>query len=162
MTTTHTDTGEHLLHVTDEHWVKYIVPATVTFFLVCISVLLFLLAGYTAHHYVWLTNISFIAALLLFLLTFHWFFLVILSEAMDRIIVTNKRLLRIQYRMIFHEDILEISFDKMKTVEAKKRGLFQNLLHYGTLIFEVNKASIHLVPHPNQLARIIQDAMAGG
>ena len=159
MTNAHVDTGERLVHVTDEHWVKYVVPVTVSFFLLAIAILLFVLAGVSAHHTMWLSHIAFIAALILFLLTFHWLFLVLLSEAMDRIIITNKRLIRIHYRMIFHEDILEISFSKMKSVDVRKSGLIQNLLHYGTLVFEMNKAFVHLVPHPNRVARVIQEAM---
>ncbi|MBI2636352.1 hypothetical protein HYW84_03445 [Candidatus Peregrinibacteria bacterium] len=161
MTGFHTDTGERLVHVCDEHWIKYIAPASVSLFLFAVSALLFALAGISAHHYMLLSHATFISALLLFLLTFHWLFVVLLSEALDRIIITNKRLLLIQYRLIFHEDILEISFDKMKTVEARKHGFIQNLFHYGTLIFETNKASVRLVPHPNRVARIIQEAMAG-
>ncbi|MDO8648869.1 MAG: hypothetical protein Q7R81_03735 [Candidatus Peregrinibacteria bacterium] len=159
MTSTNTEHGEHVVKVTDEHWVKYVVPVLISIFLFAIAFLLFVLAGITAHHYMWLSHASYIAALLLFLVTLHWFFMVLLSEGLDKIIITNRRLMRVQYRIIFHEDILEISFDKMKTVDARKHGFIQNILHYGTLIFEVNKARVPLVPHPNRIAKIIQDAM---
>lgn len=155
----HSDSGEHVVMVTDEHWVKYIVPVVISVFLFGISVLLFLLAGISTHHYMWLSHATYIAALILFLLTQHWFFMVLLSESLDKIIITNTRLMRVQYRLIFHEDILEISFNKMKSVDVRKHGFLQNILHYGTLIFEVNKATIRLVPHPNRIARIIQEAM---
>lgn len=159
MTSTNSEHGEHVVKVTDEHWVKYVAPVLISIFLFAISFLLFTVAGITAHHYLWLSHASYIAALLLFLVTHHWFFMLLLSESLDKIIITNRRLLRVQYRLIFHEDILEVSFEKMKTVDARKHGLLQNLLHYGTLIFEVNKASIPLVPHPNRIAKIIQDEM---
>ncbi len=151
--------GEHIVTITNEHWVKYVVPVTVAVFLFAISLLLFALAGMTAHHAMWLSHTVFIVALVLLLMTLHWFFMVLLSESLDRIVITNRRLLRVQYRLIFHEDILEVSFDKMKTVDARKHGLLQNLLHYGTLAFEVNKARVPLVPHPNRVARVIQEIM---
>lgn len=151
--------GETLITVACEHWIKFILPAFLSALLFLISFLLFFLSGLSAHHYMWLSHATFIAALFLFLLTFHWFFTALLSDSLDRIIVTNKRLLRLNYRLIFHEDILEISFDKMKTVDARKEGFLQNLLHYGTLTFESKLASIGLVPHPNRMARVIQDAM---
>lgn len=159
MTPSALDHGEKLVYVTDEHWIKYITPIAVTVFLLPISILLFFLAGITAHHYMWLSHITFLIALMLFLSTMHWFFMMLLSEALDRIIITNRRLIRMRYKMIFDEDILEISFEKMKTVDVKKHGLMQNLLHYGTLYFETKLASIPMVPHPNRVAKIIQEAM---
>ncbi len=161
MTPQTTDHGEHVVKVTDEHWVKYVAPVLISMFLFAIAFLLFLLAGITAHHYEWLSATTYIAALLLFLVTHHWFFMVLLSESLDKIIITNRRLMRVQYRLIFHEDILEVSFEKMKTVDARKHGFLQNLLHYGTLYFETKLAAVPLVPHPNRVAKIIQDAMHG-
>lgn len=159
MTSSPTEHGEHVVKVTDEHWIKLVVPILISLFLFGIALLLFLLAGITAHHYMWLSHTSFFAGLLLFLITLHWFFMMLLSESLDKIIITNQRLLRVQYRLIFHEDILEISFEKMKTVDARKEGLLQNLLHYGTLYFETKLAAVPLVPHPNRIAKIIQEAM---
>ncbi len=161
MSTSSVDLGERVVKVTDEHWVKYVTPLLVSLFLLLIAFLLFVLAGITAHHYAGLSVGVYLVALLLFLVTFHWLFMTLLSESLDRIIITNRRLLRVQYRLIFHEDILEISFEKMKTVEARKNGFLQNLLHFGTLYFETKLAAVSLVPHPNRIARIIQDAMRG-
>ena len=151
--------GEHVVQVTDEHWIKYLAPVLVSIFLFGISLLLFVFAGMSAHHYMWLSHGTYVAALLLFLITLHWFFMVLLSEALDKIIITNRRLLRIRLRLILDEDILEISFEKMKTVDARKHGFIQNLLHYGTLYFETKLAAVQLVPHPNRVAKIIQEAM---
>ena len=151
--------GERLQQMCDEHWIKYVGTVIVAALLFAIAALLVLLAGLSAHHYMWLSHLTFMAGLLLLLFTHHWFFMVLLSESLDRIIVTNRRLLRVHYRLIFQEDILEISFDRMKTVDAQKRGLLQNLLHYGTLVFESKLATITLVPHPNRVAHAIQKAM---
>ncbi len=151
--------GEHVVTVTDQHWIKYVIPMTIAFFLFAVVLLLFVLAGITAHHYMWLSYTTFIIALVLFLFMLHWFFMVLLSEAMDRIIITNKRLIRTQYSLLFREDILEISFEKMKTVDAQKTGILQNVLHYGTLVFESKLATIPLVPHPNRVAKTIQEIM---
>lgn len=150
--------GEYLVKIANEHWVKYVVPSTMAVFLFVIAMFLFVFSGISADN-MWLSHSAYIAALLLFLVTFHWIFMVLLSESLDRIIITNRRLICVQYRLIFHEDILEVSFEKMKTVDARKQGLLQNLLHYGTLVFESKLATVRLVPHPNRIARIIQDAM---
>lgn len=152
--------GELLIKSLNEHWIKYIGTMFVAFMLLGISLLMFVLAGVSAHHTMWLSHVSFIAAMLLFVFTLHWLFMTLLSESLDRIIITNRRLLRIQYRLLFSEDILEINFEKMKMVDARKQGILQNILHYGTLYFESTLASVPLVRHPNRIAKIIREVMA--
>lgn len=159
MAATSSNSGEHVVMVTDQHWIKYVVPMTIATFLFITVFLLFVLAGISAHHYMWLSHVTFMVALVLFLFALHWFFMVLLSEALDRILITNKRLIRTQYSLLFREDILEISFEKMKTVDSQKKGILQNILHYGTLFFESKLASIPMVPHPNRVAKTIQEIM---
>lgn len=157
---THVEHGERLVKVVDEHWIKLVLPVTVCILVLSASILLFILAGISAHHYMWLSHITLIAATLLFFVAHHGFFMILLSETLDRIIITNKRLIRLKYRLIIQEDNLEISFEKMKTVDAIKKGLLQNILHYGTLMFETKLATVQYVPHPNDVAKTIQEAMA--
>ncbi len=159
MPTTQDLNGERLVALTHEHWIKFVAPCVIASLLTIIALLLYLLAGTTSHHYMWLSHITLLAGTALLLFTHHWFFMTCLGDSLDSIIVTNRRLVRMQYTLLFQEDILEISFEKMKTVDARKQGILQNLLHYGTLFFETKLATIPLVPHPNRLARIIQDAM---
>lgn len=151
--------NERLVLVTDEHWIKYVRPIAVAVLLIAISIALFVAAGVTAYSAPVVAEVLFIAALILLLFTHHWLFMVLLSEDLDRIVITNHRLIRFHYYLIFSEDSLEVSFDKMKTVDARKQGILQNLFHYGTLYFETKLASIPLVPHPNTVSRIIQETM---
>lgn len=151
--------GERLIDITYEHWVRFVGPIVLGAALLGISALLYALASITVHHSMWLSHVSLIAGMLLFTFTLHWFFMVLLGDALDCILITNKRLLRLQFRPLFHEDILEISFEKMKTVEVRKIGLLQNVLRYGTLYFETKLASVPYVSHPNAVARTIQEAM---
>lgn len=151
--------GETLIRIVSEHWIKYLFPFFVAAALLGVSLLLFVLAGLSAHHYLWLSHATFVAALALFLITHHWFFLMLLGESMTHIVVTNRRVLRLRERVFLREEMLEVSYDKMKTVEASKRGLLQTILRYGSLHFEGDKTIITLVPHPNSVARDIEQAM---
>lgn len=153
------EAGERLVKVVYEHWIRFIGPLLLAVVLIGISLLLYVLAGVSAHHYAWLTNVALIAGMSLFCFTTHWFFLVLLGDSLDCMLITNKRLLRMQYRPFSREDVLEISFQKMKTVDAEKKGILQNLLRYGTLHFETNLASIPYVAHPNRVAKTIQEVM---
>lgn len=151
--------GEQLRHVSYEHWIRFVGTALLACLLLGISILLYTLAGIAAHHSMWLSHAAFVAGMMLFAFTLHWLFIVLLGDAIDCILITNKRLIRLQYRPLFHEDILEISFEKMKTVDARKTGILQNVLRYGTLYFESKLASVPYVSHPNNVAHVIQEAM---
>ncbi|TSC58441.1 MAG: hypothetical protein Greene041619_665 [Candidatus Peregrinibacteria bacterium Greene0416_19] len=151
-------TGEELLAVVHEHWIKYAAPFFVGLILLMISVALFVLAGISAHHAMWLSHTSFVTGLLLLLATNHWFFAMLLSENSARIIITNKRVIHLRTRLFIHEEMKEITFEKMRFVDAKMHGLLQVLFRYGTVWFE-NGASLTYVPHPNRMVKQIQQAM---
>lgn len=155
-----TERGERLVTITEEHWIRFVAPVLLAAMLLLISLLLFALAGLSAHHYMWLSHVTFVAGMLLFVFTLHWFFMILLGDALDCIIITDKRLLRMQFRPLFHDEVFEISFEKMKTVDARKVGFLQNVLRYGTLYFETKLASVPYVRHPNRVAKIIQETMA--
>lgn len=151
--------GERLIEKVDEHWVRFVWPAVLATLLLAISLVLFALAGLGAHHHPLLSHVSFAFGMLLFCLTQHWLFMMLLGDSLDCIVVTNRRLVRIHAVPLFVEDILEISFKKMKTVDAVKNGLLQNVLRYGTLVFETKLVSVPYVWHPNRMAKVIQQAM---
>ena len=123
----------------------------------CLGLLL-LLAGLSAHHAMWIAHLTFIAGLFLMLLTHHWFFLKLLGEAIDCIVITNQRSIHFETQLLFHDEMRENSFDRMRTVEASKEGLLQNILHYGTLRFQGGN-DIPMVPHPHRVAKDIEQAM---
>lgn len=150
--------GERLIRIVDKHWIKYVFPVFVYIVLIGVSFLLFYLSGLSAYHTMWLSHVALIAGLSLLLLTHHWFFLRLLSEALDCTVITNQRSIHFETHLLFHDDMRENSFDKMRTVEAYHEGLLQNILHYGTLRFQ-GGIDISLVPHPHRVAKEIEQAM---
>ncbi len=158
MTDLQNSKGEHVVWITKEHWIKYVRPCFIYALLMGISFLLFSLAQAGNANQVALSYVFFFCAIALILFTHHWFFWLLLGEMQARIIVTNKRVISIHERLFLRDDMIEIAFEKMKTVEAHKTSFVQNLLRYGTLQFETG-AKITLVPHPNDAAKKIQQAM---
>lgn len=153
-----TQEQERLLAIVNEHWIKYVYPAFLTLLLLSISFLLFTLAGLNAHHAMWLSHTTFLAGLLLLFITNHWFFMRLLGEVTDCIVITDKRSIHFETQLLLHDEMRENSFDRMRTVEAAKEGLLQNILHFGTLRFQGGN-DIPLVPHPHRVAKTIKQAM---
>lgn len=151
--------GERLLRVVPEHWIQFVIPSIAYTLLLGISVLLFLLASISAHHDMWLSHVAFFSALVLFLADHHWFFFFLLGQGNSTILVTNRRVIHLREQLFVTDSMREVSFDKMKSVEAMKRGLLQNILRYGSIRFEGTNFVISHVPHPNSVARDIEQAM---
>lgn len=137
---------------------KYVLPVFVYVILMFASVLLFILARLSADQSMWLSHFLLLSGLVLMLFTHHWFFLRLLGEAVDCIIITSERSIHFETRLLFHDEMRENSFDKMRTVEASKKGFLQNIFQYGTLRFQ-GGVDIRLVPHPHRVAKEIEQAM---
>ena len=149
---------ERLLTLTDEHWMIYVVPVLICLLLLGASMLFYYIAGVTVFHSDWLWQTSFVFASAFLLLSLHGLFLILLGESVSQIVITSKRVVRFHDVIMFREEMLEVSFEKMKTVEARKKGIVRTLLNYGTLHFE-NNAMIDYVPHPNRVARDIEQML---
>ena len=150
---------ERLVRMMNEHWMIYVVPVFICFLLFCASVFLFVIAGTAVYHSDWIWLASFIAASVFLLLSLHGFFLILLNESLSQIIITTRRVIRFHDSIPFSENMLEVTFEKMKTVEARKHGILRTLLNYGSLHFEQKSAVIDFVPHPNSAVRDIEQAM---
>ncbi len=149
---------EQLVSVSDEHWMIYVVPVFICILLFAAAVLFLTLAGITVTHSEWLWQTTFVFGTGFLLISLHGFFLILLGESVSQIVITNKRVVRFHNIIMFRDEMLEVSYEKMKTVEARKLGLLRNLLNYGTLHFE-NNAVIDYVSHPNRAARDIEQQL---
>ena len=84
-----------------------------------------------------------------------------MSESMDDIIITNRRLIYFDNTLLLYDTMHEVQLTHIRGVEATKRGIFQNLLNYGTLWFDTGGSSVSgartipLVPHPQRKAKTI-------
>lgn len=146
------------MSITDEHWMIYVAPVSICALLFGAAMLFLVLSGATVTHSEWLWQTTFVFGTGFLLLSFHGFFLILLGESVSQIVITNKRVVRFHNIIMFRDEMLEVSYEKMKTVEARKLGILRNLLNYGTLHFE-NNAVIDYVPHPNRAARDIEQQL---
>ena len=85
-------------------------------------------------------------------------FVTLLCEMAVHIAITNHRVVWVRDKVILDEHTTEYAFTIMETVEARKHGLLQTILRYGTLQFETGP-DITLVPHPISVAKDIEQAM---
>lgn len=151
------DARERVIAVVPGHWVRYVRLVAVIALTGLADAAVFAAAGFFALHNPYLANGLFVAALLLLLLLYHWAFAAVASASMQCVIVTNHRVVSYAVRLLFYEELQEVAFEKMKSVDVVMDGFWPNLLRYGSLVFE-GKVSVAYVPHPNRVARLIEQA----
>jgi len=158
-------TQERLIDAFSTHWIKYAMPVFVLFILLITSALLFYFAGLSAYHFMWLSHPMFLIALFLLVTVFHWIFHRVLSDGMDDVIITDKRIIFLDSSLWLRDDMHEIALERIRAVEARKRGILQNIFHYGSLWFDTGGSSmsggkvIPLVPHPHRKAKEILELL---
>lgn len=156
------DGKEHIVRAFSTHWVKYIQPISI-FVIVMLSSVTVLSAAYFMKDNLWPFAIGFFLAGSVFItLAHHWFFHTLLSEAMEDVIITTKRIIWIKESLYQMDDIRQIPLENIHGVEAIKHGFSQTVLRYGNVWFDTGgtttsdeNAKLTRVPHPNQVARDI-------
>ena len=150
--------NENLIAVSPEHWIKYFFPTFIYIVLMAGGLSLFYAAILNASTDAGTFYTLFIVSISLVFITHHWFFWFILAESQAHIIVTSRRVVHVHEVLLFHEEMVKVSFERVKTVEVHKDNILQSVLNYGTLVFE-GRGAIQRVPHPGTIARQIEQAM---
>lgn len=148
--------AERVVRRIDDHWIKLVIPLAQYVLVFACGGLLLLLSLYAMQQNMWLAMTSLIVGTLITIGVQHRMFVFLLSEAAETVYLTNHRVILFEQRLFQLDELREISFEKAKSVTAKKEGLLQNLLNYGTLHFEIG-GTIEYVPHPTRLAHEIQE-----
>lgn len=71
-------------------------------------------------------------------------------------IVTNKRVVNVEQKSLFHREVAELQLDKVQDVSSDVRGLVPTILKYGTIevqtASEQDKFIFNRVPNPDTVA----------
>lgn len=160
------DGNERIVRVFSTHWVKYIQPVSI-FAVVMISSITVVSSAYFMKETLPTFAVGFCIAGIMFIsLAHHWFFHRLLSEAMEDVIITTKRIIWLKESLYQTDDMRQIPLENIQGVEAKKSGFSQTVLRYGTVWFDTGgtittdeNATLTRVPHPNQVARDINQLL---
>ncbi len=153
MNTEATSNGEMFISSMQEHWIRYVGPAFGCLILTTLSIFLYYLAGVSAFEQEWASDALFVTATIMLLVTTHGIFHLLMSRYLSQIIVTDKRIIKLDQRLFLQDEMHESPLDKVRVVSAEKHGVMQSLLRYGTVVLDQQK--ITYVPHPHAVARDI-------
>lgn len=156
-----TQADEQLLASFDTHWIKYARPTCAYALIMGIVGGLTLLAVRGLENPDAAAQMGLMIAMPIALLTHQWFFYRLLSEAMEDIVITNKRLIFRETHLWISNDMHEIALARIRAVEVCKHGILHNLLRFGTLWFDTGGGTMEsgkvlpLVPKPEEKSAMI-------
>lgn len=95
--------------------------------------------------------------LTIFILSYLWFNF--LSYFFNVGIVTNKRVIDIDYSAVIYREVTQADLDKIEDITAKSGGYFQSLFDYGNVFIQTAGTEVNIeflkVPKPSQVVGIV-------
>ena len=156
------EASEELIMAISTHWIKYVLPTVIFVIIMSASITFFILAGVIVNQSAFVAMLIVFSGMILMYLVLHWYFHRLLSEAMEDIIITTKRVIWIRESLFQVDEMRQIPLKNIQGVETQKHGILQTVLHYGSLWFDTGgtittdqNAIMNQVPHPNRVAREI-------
>lgn len=159
--------GETAVLLIHEHWTRFLPPT----FLILLSWVIYALCGIlaafvtTQNHALSLWFL--VGGHVILLLFHHTAFYRYLSISTHQFLLTNRRILGSEQSLWLSDDTLDIPLYRIRSIEAKKEGILQHILGYGTLVLNRGELpSLRSIPHPDavhdriaeQLQRILPAA----
>jgi len=97
---------------------------------------------------------------IVFLVSFHYFFMLILQWLVSCIIITNKRIIELKYVPFVIDDINHVELNKINEIEKVKHGIIKNFLNYGEVNIIIagvkDNISFRYVRRPSKFVNLIE------
>lgn len=158
--------GEQLIEAVSTHWMKYARPLAIMIFLLPVSITLVITPGIFFDQFQLGAYTPFFLGLLLLSTVIHWGFHRLLNESMVDVIITNRRVIYLHSSPLFKDVIREFHMERIRAVEGRKAGIFQNIFGYGSLSvntegsgFRQAESIVKFMPRPNEYSQKIIAAM---
>lgn len=100
-----------------------------------------------------------------YLLTFAFAFERFISWFFNVNIITNQRIIDVNFPSILYKDISETKLENIQDISSKTGGFIRSFLNYGDVIIQTAGAlpelNFEAVPHPDKVAEVINDLQSG-
>ena len=149
--------GEQVERVIRRHWIVFILVVVYAIGWLLLTLILFSLFWFTAL--VWLGMIVFWLFYSMFL------YITWLNHELDLIVITNNRVVVVEQKSFLDRDVGECTLDKIQEAGVRTKGLFANLLDYGTLTLKTAGSTTNFdmtfCPKPMACSRYINNIVDG-
>lgn len=156
---------EHILLNIDDHWVILLRPIVFLLLGWILFAFLFFSADLATAVSPSVRSILHLLGFIILVITHHFFFLMLLQWKVSGLILTNKRILDVQFIPLIKDDIVHIDISKINKIEKRKHGLVRNILNYGDVQIELTNTQgaveLKYVPHPSRFVNRVEEIKSG-
>lgn len=148
---------EEIIAVVRRHWSTNVGWLTITFLLALVPVLLHIIPVFT-----FLTaNYQIVSIIFWYLLTFAFAFENFLSWYFNVFIITEERVVDIDFFNILDTKFSEAELNKIQDVTFTRIGISQTMFNYATLLIQTAAETKEIIipgaPNPEMLTKILQE-----
>ncbi|MCL4384136.1 PH domain-containing protein [Patescibacteria group bacterium] len=151
------DHDEEILVVLRPHWFTNVRWLLITFFMLFAPLLIRvvpLLSFFPARY-------QFVMIIFWYILTFAFAFESFLSWYFDVFIITNERVIDIDFENLLNKKFSEAGLDKIQDTSTRVAGLAQTMFNFGDVLIqtaaEIPEITFEKVPNPEKIIKIIQE-----
>lgn len=106
-----------------------------------------------------------ILALFYYLLVTTYFFVNFVTWYYNAAIITNKRIVDIDFHQLLFKDIAETKFELVQDVSYQEIGTFQNIFDYGHVLVQTagteETFEFYDLPHPAKVVELVESLIGG-
>jgi membrane protein YdbS with pleckstrin-like domain len=154
---TEQDDSEKIYLATRPHWIT-----NISWILISI-IMIFVPAFLKYFSFLDFFNAQYLSAIVLFwyLITFAYAFENFLSWYFDLFIITNERVVDIQFNNLLNKHFAEADIDMIQDVSSSVRGVMGTFFNYGNVLIqtasEVNQITFENVANPEKIIKLLKE-----
>lgn len=152
--------NEEVIASLQNHWISLLKPFLLLSFSWLVFFLLFTSADFLRTTSTLISSIILIIDFFILIVSHHFFFLFLLEYLISSMVVTNQRLIEINFFPFVRDDVSYIEIKEIHEIEKKKHGIFKNILNYGEVQLNIpRKAQPVLFKHiwyPSKFVSLIE------
>lgn len=151
---------EQVLFLRRQHKIFFYLPILLFVFLALIVI--FLVSFLNEEVYQKFSNLILFLELVYFSILWLMLFLDLMVYSLTTLIITNKRIIKIEEKGLFNYERSELELDKIQDVNINVSGILGNFLNFGDILIQTagaeNKFKFSNLPSPLKIKTIILEA----
>lgn len=157
--------NEDILTFINEHWIVFLSPVSLYLVGNALGIFLAWLGIFSVGLYELTGLILSFIALLVLLVTQHWFFMALISLELSGWAVTSERIIDFSFLPYVRHDMLYINIRDINEIEKRQHGILRNILHYGdveiTLASSPKPILFRFFPFPGRFVDLVSRLQKG-
>lgn len=154
MKRTQLEPGEEVIAGVKGHWIVLGVPIAIYVAGWVLSLIIFYIGQMLKNSSIIAVFVAFVLAFFVLFSSHHLFFLTLLRYLLSITVITNKRLIVVNFSPLVQDDVTYIELEKIQSIHKKEHGFYANLLNYGEVTLDT--VTFHNLRNPIKFISFVE------